>query len=42
MNKSVKRFISVVMTLVLAIGVLAVYPFAATTADIVVKTDRTE
>lgn len=42
MNKSVKRIISVVMTLVLAIGILAVCPFAATTQDIVVKTDRTE
>lgn len=40
MNKSFKKIISVVMTLVLALGILAVCPVAATT-DIAVKTDRT-
>lgn len=41
MNKSLKKIISVFMTLVLALGILAVCPVAAT-ADIAVKTDRTE
>lgn len=39
MNKSFKKIISVIMSLVLAMGILAVYPVAAT-ADIAVKTDR--
>lgn len=41
MNKRVKSIISVVMALVLAIGILAVCPFAADDYDITVKTDRT-